>query len=142
MKLVDDNFDIIKFENKKMVEDEIVPNDCTKNVNEQIVPSKCKNEDEFFKKYNKGKKWSHIFNSQILWHWLHDIIELQTILFSIKDMARISPTITLFLLGLSVVLLFLAITQPLVSIAGYYDLHLFPDNDRFDCKVSDTHQAS
>ncbi|KAJ3199891.1 hypothetical protein HK099_002967, partial [Clydaea vesicula] len=57
-------------------------------------------------------------------------------------MARASPTVTLLLLGLSVISLVLAITQPLVSVAGYYDLHLFPDNDRFDYKVSNTHRAS
>jgi hypothetical protein len=39
--------------------------------------------------------------------------------------------------GLSV-----AISKPLVSLAGFYDLHLFPENDQFDYRVSEIHRAS
>ena len=49
---------------------------------------------------------------------------------------------TLGLLGLSIIADSLAMSKPLVSIAGYYDLHLFPENDHFDYRVSETHRAS
>jgi len=35
----------------------------------------------------------------------------------------------------------LAMTKPLASIEGFYDLHLFPERDRFDYRVSETHRA-
>lgn len=32
--------------------------------------------------------------------------------------------------------------KPLASLEGFYDLHLFPERDRFDYTVSETHRAS
>jgi hypothetical protein len=35
-----------------------------------------------------------------------------------------------------------AISRPLGSLEGFYDLHLFPQRDRFDYEVSETHKFS
>lgn len=35
-----------------------------------------------------------------------------------------------------------AMTKPLASLEGFYELHLFPEKDRFDYTVSETHKAS
>lgn len=53
------------------------------------------------------------------------------------------PLIATFVtLTLSVISNSVAMTKPLVSLEGFYDLHLFPERDRFDYTVSETHKAS
>jgi len=50
--------------------------------------------------------------------------------------------LTLGSLALSIISDGFAMSKPLVSLEGYYDLHLFPERDRFDYTVSETHKAS
>jgi hypothetical protein len=45
-------------------------------------------------------------------------------------------------LVLSIIADGIAMSKPLVSLEGFYDLHLFPEKDRFDYTVSETHKAS
>ena len=49
---------------------------------------------------------------------------------------------TLGALTFSIISDAIAMTKPLVSLEGFYDLHLFPERDRFDYTVSETHKAS
>jgi hypothetical protein len=35
-----------------------------------------------------------------------------------------------------------ALKKPLAMLVGFYDLHLFPENDHFDYRVSEVHRAS
>ena len=43
---------------------------------------------------------------------------------------------------LAAISLCVAMTKPLVSLQGFYSLHLFPERDHFDYEVSTTHRAS
>lgn len=49
---------------------------------------------------------------------------------------------TLGALSLAIISNGFAMAKPLISIEGFYDLHLFPERDHFDYTVSETHKAS
>lgn len=49
---------------------------------------------------------------------------------------------TMLTLGFSMASISVAIKKPLISLAGFYDLHLFPENDAIDYVVSETHHVS
>ncbi len=49
---------------------------------------------------------------------------------------------TMFTMAMTIISISLAITKPLVSLSGYYDLHLFPEYDKIDYQVSTIHKIS
>lgn len=63
-------------------------------------------------------------------------------IFKFKIMSLLPPVFSLLFMTVAIIGNSIAISLPLVSVSGIYDLHLFPSQDNIDYNVSETHLVS